>query len=446
MAEGTNTEGEKVETKEETQQEQQPAETGDETVEVAEEQTAPKEMRAVVLTGFGGLKYVKVQKKPEPTAGEGEVLIRVKACGLNFLDVMVRIGAIDSPPKTPVILGFECSGEVEAIGEGVADFQIGDRVAALTEYKAWAECAAVPTKFVYKIPAEMTYQDAAAMLMNFVVAYSLVFDTGCIRQGQTVLIHSAGGGVGQAVSQLCKAIPEVTLIGTASKHKHESMKDSFTHLIEHGGDYVQEIKKIAPSGVDVVLDCLGGDDANKGYGLLKPMGRYILYGSANIVTGETKSFFSAAKSWWQLDKVSPMKLFDENRSVSGFHLRHLLYKQNGHEYVRNVVEKVMKLWQDGQIKPVVDSTWAFEDIPEAMQKLHERKNVGKITIDPAMEPKPKPVPESKKEKEKGKDKGKDKEKEKENSNQSPKPEEKAEEKADGDKADKEEKETPADAS
>ncbi|GIY86870.1 synaptic vesicle membrane protein VAT-1 homolog-like [Caerostris darwini] len=370
-----------------------------EAVEATEEQTPPaKEMKCVVLSSFGGLKSVKIQNKPEPTPGEGEVLIRVKACGLNFLDVMLRQGVIDCPPKLPVVMGYECAGEVEAIGEGVPDVQVGDRVAALTDCKSWAELVVVNTNYVYKLPQEMTFQDAAAMLMNFVVAYGLVFDTACIRENQTILIHSAGGGVGLAVAQLLKTIPNVTLIGTASKHKHDAIKNYYSHLIERGVDYVQEVKKLAPSGVDIVLDCLCGEDSNKGYSLLKPMGRYILYGNSNIVTGETKSIFSVAKSWWQVDKLKPMKLFDENRSVSGFHLRHLLYKQNGHDYVRSAVEKIFKLWLDGQIKPIIDSTYAFEDIPEAMQQLHERKNVGKITLDPAMEPKPKPVVESKKRK------------------------------------------------
>ncbi|GFY44434.1 synaptic vesicle membrane protein VAT-1 homolog-like [Trichonephila inaurata madagascariensis] len=369
-----------------------------EATEATEEQAPVKEMKCVVLSSFGGLKAIKIQNKPEPTPGEGEVLIRVKSCGLNFLDVMLRQGIIDSPPKLPIIMGYECAGEVEAVGEGVPDVQVGDRVAALTDCKSWAELVVVNTKYIYKLPQEMTFQDASAMLMNYVVAYGLVFDTACIRENQTVLIHSAGGGVGLAIAQLIKTIPNITLIGVASKHKHEAIKNYYAHLIERGTDYVQEVKKLAPSGVDIVLDCLCGEDSNKGYGLLKPMGRYILYGNSSIVTGETKSIFSVAKSWWQVDKLKPMKLFDENRSVSGFHLRHLLYKQNGHDYVRNAVEKIFKLWLDGQIKPIIDSTYAFEDIPEAMQHLHERKNIGKITIDPAMEPKPKPVVESKKRK------------------------------------------------
>ena len=94
-----------------------------------------------------------------------------------------------------------------------------------------------------------------------------------------------------------------------------------------------------------------------------------------------------------MDKFSPLKLFDENKTISGFNLRKLLFQQDQHEYVRSLVDKIFELWRKKQIQPIIDSCWAFEDIPDAMQKMHDRRNVGKITIDPAMEPKPKPVEE-----------------------------------------------------
>lgn len=115
--------------------------------------------------------------------------------GLNFQDLLVRLGAIDSPPKTPCILGFECSGEIEAIGEEVEDFKVGDRIVALPEFRAWAELVAVPAKYVYKIPDEMSFTDAAAIAMNYLVAYILLFDLASIKSGKSILLHSAGGGV-----------------------------------------------------------------------------------------------------------------------------------------------------------------------------------------------------------------------------------------------------------
>lgn len=407
-------------------------------------QPAVKEMKAIVLTSFGGLKAVKVMKRPEPQLSEGEVLIRVKACGLNFPDLMLRQGVIDNPPKSkaPFIMGFECAGEVEAVGEGVKDIRVGDRVAALSESRAWAELVAVPAKFVYKIPPKMSFQDAAATTMNYVVAYALLFGIGNIKSGQKILVHSVGGGVGQAVAQLAATVSDIELYGTATKGKHEALTN-VKHLIDHSSDYVQEIRKDNPDGIDLVLDCLCGDDVNKGYSLLKPMGRYVLYGASKLTTGETKSLFSLAKFWWQVDKVSPMKLFDENKTISGFNLRQLLYQQNGEEYVREIVDRVYKLYSEGQIKPLIDSTWAFEDIPEAMQKMHDRKNVGKIVLDPFQEPIPRPPEEVVEKKRKGSAKGKETNKDKdskENNDESKdKTESKDKEKAQGggDSAEKE---------
>lgn len=209
----------------------------------------------------------------------------------------------------------------------------------------------------------------------------------------------------------------VEVFGVCSKNKHEALAATgqIDHLLERGSDYINEVRKISTEGVDIILDCLCGEECNRSYNLLKPMGKYILYGSSNVVTGETKSFFSVARSWWQVDKVSPIKLFDENKSLAGFNLRHLLYQQGGVEYVRKTMATVFDLWSKGTIKPVVDSVFALEDVAEAMQKMHDRKNIGKLVLDPAMEPKPKPATPAKtkgksKKEEKAADKAKDGEK------------------------------------
>ncbi|KAM3963204.1 synaptic vesicle membrane protein VAT-1 homolog-like isoform 2-T2 [Aphomia sociella] len=372
-----------------------PEETPEKATEEKEkEASAPKEMRAVVLTGYVGLKTVKIQKKPVPTVGEGEVLIRVKACGLNFQDLIVRQVTMDSLPKTPFILGFECAGEVEQVGEGVTNFKVGDLVVALPEYKAWAELVSVPAQYVYALPSGMSVLDAVAITTNYVVAYLLLFEIANLTPGKSLLLHSASGGVGQAVAQLAKTVDNVTVFGVCSKSKHEALKannNNIDHLLEKGSDYSSEVRKVSAEGVDIVLDCLCGEECNRGYSLLKPMGRYVLYGSSNILTGDTRSLFSAVRSWWQVDKVSPVKLFVENKSLAGFNLRHLLFQHGRADYVRRAVERVFELWGEGKVKPLVDSTWALEDVVEGMQKMHDRKNIGKLVLDLSLEPKPKPA-------------------------------------------------------
>ncbi|KAF7995610.1 hypothetical protein HCN44_006717 [Aphidius gifuensis] len=377
---------------------EKPKENGDE-----KQTPEPKDMRAIVLNNFGGLKSLKAQRKPEPTIAEGEVLIRVKACGLNFQDMMIRRGAGEALPKPPFIMGSECAGEIEAVGEGVENFSIGDRVVAMPDCKGWAELIALPATHVFKLPDNMSYLDAAAITTNYTIAYVLLFEVACLTPGKSLLVHSAGGGVGQAIIQLAQTVKDVTVFGVSGKAKHEELKSQNTihHLLERGSDYPSEVRKISPEGVDIVLDCLYGDECNKGYNLLKPMGKYILYGSNNLVTGETRSYFSAARAWWQVDKVSPLKVFEENKTISGFNLRHLMHQQGGHAFVARAVDQVFKLWNDGHIKPKIDSIWALEDVPEAMQKMQERKNIGKILLDPSLEQKPKPATPAKS---KGKDK------------------------------------------
>uniref|UniRef100_A0A8C4Y9B8 Vesicle amine transport 1 like n=1 Tax=Gopherus evgoodei TaxID=1825980 RepID=A0A8C4Y9B8_9SAUR len=347
-----------------------------------------KEMRAVLLSGFGGLNKLRVAKKVMPEPQEGELKIRVKACGLNFIDLMVRQGNIDNPPKTPLVPGFECSGIVEALGDNVAGFEIGDRVMAFVNYNAWAEVVCTPVEFVYKIPDDMSFSEAAAFPMNFVTAYMMLFEVANLREGMSVLVHSAGGGVGQAIAQLCSTIPSVTVFGTASSFKHEAIKDSITHLFDRNADYVQEVKRISADGVDIVLDCLCGENTGKGLSLLKPLGTYILYGSSNMVTGETKSFFSFAKSWWQVEKVNPIKLYEENKVIAGFSLLNLLFKQGRSGLIKGIMDKLITLYNEKKIKPLVDSLWALEEVKEAMQRIHDRGNIGKLILDVEKAPTP----------------------------------------------------------
>ncbi|CAK6954799.1 synaptic vesicle membrane protein VAT-1 homolog-like isoform X1 [Scomber scombrus] len=347
-----------------------------------------KEMRAVILSGFGGLNKLRVTKKAMPEPQDGEVKIRVKACGLNFLDLMVRQGTIDSPPKPPLVPGFECSGIVESVGENTKGFEVSDRVMAFVNYNAWAEVVCTPVEFVYKLPDEMTFTEAAAFSLNFVAAYMMLFEVANLREGMSVLVHSAGGGVGQAVAQLCSTVPNVTVFGIASCFKHAAIRDSVTHLFDRNVDYIQEVKKISPDGVDIVLDCLCGENTGKGLSLLKPLGTYILYGASNMVTGETKSFFSFAKSWWQVEKVNPIKLYEENKVIAGFSLLNLLFKQGRCSLVKAVMDKLLCLYEQKKIKPVVDSLWALEEVKEAMQRIHDRGNIGKLILDVEKTPTP----------------------------------------------------------
>ncbi|KAG3268862.1 synaptic vesicle membrane protein VAT-1 homolog [Ictidomys tridecemlineatus] len=346
----------------------------------------PPPLRCLVLSGFGGYDKVKLQSRPAvpPAPGPGQLTLRVRACGLNFADLMARQGLYDRLPPLPVTPGMEGAGVVIAVGEGVNDRKAGDRVMVLNRSGMWQEEVTVPSAQTFLMPEAMTFEEAAALLVNYITAYMVLFDFGNLRPGNSVLVHMAAGGVGMAAVQLCRTVENVTVFGTASASKHKVLKENgVTHPIDyHTTDYVDEIKKISPKGVDIVMDSLGGSDTAKGYNLLKPMGKVVTYGMANLLTGPKRNLMALARTWWNQFSVTALQLLQANRAVCGFHLGYL---EGEVELVSNVVARLLALYNQGLIKPHIDSVWPFEKVTDAMKQMQEKKNVGKVLLVPGSE-------------------------------------------------------------
>uniref|UniRef100_A0A8C5IZI1 Vesicle amine transport 1 n=1 Tax=Junco hyemalis TaxID=40217 RepID=A0A8C5IZI1_JUNHY len=342
---------------------------------------APAEHRALVLTGFGGYDKVKVQARRGAEPRPGEVSVTVRACGLNFADLMARQGLYDRLPPPPVCPGMECAGTVRALGDGVRDRQVGDKVMVLARSGLWQEVVNVPVSHTFPMPEGMSFEEAAALLVNYITAYMILFDFGNLRPNQSVLIHMAAGGVGTAAIQLCKTVENVTIFGTASASKHETLKESgVAHPIDYRTmDYAEEVRKISPKGVDIVLDPLGGSDTTKAFNLLKPMGKLITYGVANLLTGQKKNLMAMAKTWWNQFSITALQLLHQNKAVCGYHLG---YMDEEVELLRSVVAKLVNLYSQGKIKPKIDSVWPFDQVAEAMKQMQEKKNVGKVILVP----------------------------------------------------------------
>ncbi|KAF6300122.1 vesicle amine transport 1 [Rhinolophus ferrumequinum] len=262
--------------------------------------------------------------------------------------------------------------------------KVGDRVMVLIQSGMWQEEVTVPSAQTFLMPEAMTFEEAAALLVNYITAYMILFDFGNLRPGHSVLVHMAAGGVGMAALQLCRTVENVTVFGTASASKHEVLKENgVTHPIDyHSTDYVDEIRKISPKGVDIVMDPLGGSDTAKGYSLLKPMGKVVIYGMANLLTGPKRNLMALARTWWNQFSVTALQLLPSNRAVCGFHLGYL----NGEiELVSGVVARLLALYNQGHIKPHIDSVWPFEKVVDAMRQMQEKKNVGKVLLVPGPE-------------------------------------------------------------
>ncbi|XP_029485406.1 synaptic vesicle membrane protein VAT-1 homolog [Oncorhynchus nerka] len=345
--------------------------------------------RALFLTGYGGYDKVKLQvKKGKPSLKNAEVLVRVKACGLNFAELLGRQGMYELLPSPPVTPGMECSGVIEALGEEVTDRKVGDRVLVLSRHGLWQEVVVVPASQTFIMPESMSFEEAAALPINYLTAYMMLFEMANVRAGQSILIHMAAGGVGIAATQLCQLLEDVTVFGTASASKHETIgQGGVTHPIDYRTrDYAEEIRKISPKGLDIVLDPLGGSDTQKAFSLLKPMGTLIVFGAANCVTGQKKNLLAVAKTWYNQFTINTLRLMHANKAVCGFHLGYL----SDEELITQTMTRLLELYTQGKIKPRIDSTYHFEQVGDAMRRMHERNNIGKVIL----------LPEPKKEEEK----------------------------------------------
>ncbi|KAL0992744.1 hypothetical protein UPYG_G00097810 [Umbra pygmaea] len=427
------------ETKQETKPEEPKTESKPETAANAAEAAAtsaatekvPEEeqftYRSLVLSGYGGYDKVKLQiKKGKPVLKAGEVMVRVKACGLNFSDLLARQGLYDRLPSPPVTPGMECSGEIEAVGEEVTDRKVGDKVLVLNRCGLWQEVAVVPATHTFLIPDGMTFEEAAALPVNYITAYMMLFDFGNLRPNQSILIHSAAGGVGIAATQLCQTVKDVTVFGTASASKHETISQGgVTHCIDYRTrDYVEEVRKISPKGLDIVLDPLGGSDTHKAYNLLKPMGKLITYGAANMLAGQKKNLLAVAKTWYHQFSIHTLSLIQNNKSVCGFHLGYL---DGEVEIIQQAMATLLDLYRQGKIKPRIDSTYHLEQVGDAMRRMQERNNIGKVILITEPMPEEEKKEEPKKEEKKKDDKKKDDKKKEEKKKEEPKKEEKKEE-------------------
>src|SRR3954451_10916727 len=281
-------------------------------------------MRQMVIPRHGGPEVFEVRDAPEPVPGDGEVRIRVRAAGVNFADILARIGLYPDAPKPPVVVGYEVAGIVDAAGPDVTMLHEGDRVVALTRFGGYSDSVVVPVSQAFRFPDDLSDAEAAAVPVTYLTAAIALYRMAALTAGETVLVHNAGGGLGIAATQLAR-LRRATVIGTASAGKHDALR-SFG--VEHTIDYrhanvVDEVKKITRGrGADVVLDPIGGRSFGESYRLLAPMGRLIMVGISSMA-GQRRSGWRVLRSWWAMKRFDPLSMINRNRGVFGLNLGHL---------------------------------------------------------------------------------------------------------------------------
>jgi NADPH:quinone reductase-like Zn-dependent oxidoreductase len=338
-------------------------------------------VRQIWITRRGGPEVLQVKEAPDPVAGEGQVRVRVAAAGVNFADTMARIGLYPDAPKLPTVVGYEVAGTVDQVGAGVNGIAAGARVCAITRFGGYSDVVCVPRDFIYPLPEGMDLHKAAALPVAYVTAWAMLVYLGNVRRGDTVLIHAAAGGVGIAAVQICK-LRGAEIFGTASAGKHARLRElGVTHCIDYTKeDFAAEIARLTKGrGVDVILDAVGGVSFQKSYASLAPLGRLFLYGGSAFSSGKTRNLFTILKAFFAMPKFGSFDLMDKNRGVFGVNLGHLWGE---HKRLSQMMEEILALADRGQLDPVVDKTFPFEQAGDAHAYLQDRKNFGKIVLVP----------------------------------------------------------------
>lgn len=338
-------------------------------------------MRQIVTTRNGGIEVLEVQEAPDPVAGAGEVVIQVKAAGLNFADILARQGLYPDGPKKPCVMGYEVAGLIGATGDGVDGNLVGRPVVAMTRFRGQAEKVVVGVHQIFEKPDSLSFEQAAAIPVNYLTAYALLVVMGGLREGEAVLIHNAGGGVGLAAIDIAKKIGAVTY-GTASPGKHEFLRGrGLDHPIDYRNqDWLPVLKQLTNErGVELVIDPIGGSHWKKSYSALRTTGRLGMFGvstaSANGLKGKLKLIKAAA----QMPRFHPLSLLSKNRGVFGLNLGHMWHEP---EKVGQWVGAIMEGIKEGWVRPHVDKAFPFNEAGAAHSYMEQRKNTGKVILVP----------------------------------------------------------------
>ena len=262
------------------------------------------------------------------------------------------------------------------------DHPVGQRVLAVTHFGGHSDVVCVPAEQVSEIPDGASFEEAAAIPINYLTAYHLLFRVANVRPHERVLVHMAAGGVGTAALQLCRTVDELVTFGTASAAKHEVLRaEGCRYPIDYRTvDYAAEIRRLTGGeGVDVVLDALGGKDWRKGLKLLRPGGRLVAFGFANFARGERRNPARVAAQALATPLLTPLQLMAHNRTVSGVHLGRLWGEAAS---LREEFQAVLALWEAGRIKPRIDAAYPFTEAAAAHRRILRRQNVGKVVLTP----------------------------------------------------------------
>lgn len=320
-----------------------------------------------------------MREGPDPVPADGLVRIRVRAAGVNFSDILSRLGLYPDAPKPPVVVGYEVAGRVDGIGAGVTGIADGDRVVALTRFGGYSDVVVVPPTHCFRLPVELSDAEAAAVPVTYLTAALALYRMAALAPGETVLVHNAGGGVGIAATQLAH-LRRARVIGTASPLKHAALRAfGVEHAIDYRhGNVVEEVRRITGGrGVDVILDPIGGSNFMTSYRLLAPLGRLVMFGLSAVAPGERRNWWKVFRAWRATPRFDALSLINRNRGVFGLHAGHLWDER---AQLMPLMEMLLSELRAGRLRPIVAKTFPLERAADAHRFIQARENIGKVVL------------------------------------------------------------------
>jgi NADPH:quinone reductase len=320
-------------------------------------------MKAVVFDKLGGPEVLHLADIAKPEVVPGTVLIRNRAAGINFADTLFRQGQYLMQPKLPEVPGFEGAGEIEAVGAGVSNLKAGQRVAFIGS-RAYAEYVLAPAAQVIPFPDSISFEEAAAYPIQVLTAWHLLYTCHSTGPGQTVLVHSAAGGVGIVAVQIAK-VAGARVIGTVSSDAKAALVKEYgaDDVINYATkDFAEEANRLTGGrGVDLILDAVGATTMEKGIGCLAPFGHLILYGRAGGPP----------------EPLNIFRLFEKSAKVSAFTLNAVSPLP---DLMRRGIEDSLRLISQGKLKLLVGKKFPLAEAAEAHRFIESRQSTGKLVL------------------------------------------------------------------
>lgn len=336
-------------------------------------------MKKIIITKAGGPEVMSIEELDELTPPAGHVVVSVKATGINFADILARKGLYPDAPATPCCVGYEFSGIVSKVGEGVDADWLETAVFGMTRFNGYATQVCVPVHQLFHKPEKLSFEQAAGIPVNYLTAWQLIIVMGSLHKTESVLIHNAGGGVGLAALQIAKRLGAITY-GTSSPEKHNFLRhQGLDHCIDYRNqDWEKELNILTKDkGVELIIDPLGGGHWKKSFRALRATGRLGMFGISTAAESNLAGKLKLIKTGIQMPFFHPVSLMNENKSVYGVNMGKLWHEP---DKIRQWMNTILKGVEQGWINPHIDKAFKFEGVAAAHAYIEDRKNKGKVVL------------------------------------------------------------------